>query len=405
MADALFIAGASARSAAESARRAGCEIAAADLFCDRDLRACATAQRVSDYPREIVTIAKHLLPRKWIYTGGLENSPQCVAAVSQYHSLLGNPPDVLRHVRNPWRVQQVLRNSRLFYPEIRERLPARRAADETWLCKPRKSNGGAQIRIWPDVAHGDSNSTLFDADMPPADAFYFQQYVRGASYGAVYLAPRKTAARTTVMLLGITRQFAGCRWAGTNGFHHVGAIGPITLDPKLMDQYQRIGQRLATAFGLRGLFGVDTVVERQRVWTIEVNPRFTASVEIHERATGLCAISAHVQACEDTTLPIALPLASPSQPRELHAKATIYAAHSGEVNATFCCWIDAQNSSERFATLADLPQVGTRILAGHPILTVFARGRHMPDVYRQLRAQAGAVKTQFQQCGGALRES
>ncbi len=386
MADSIFIAGATARSAAESARRAGWRVTATDLFCDRDLQACATVHRVSDYPHDIVKIASKLSPRPWLYTGGLENWPQSVAAISRCHSLRGNPPPVLCGVRDPWILQRVLRSAGLASPGLCDEPPTDVDADARWLCKPRSSSGGMGIRIWSPRAENRLPGTPSAVNVAPHESFYFQRYVRGTSYGAVYLA-----AGNTAKLMGVARQLVGCRWAGASRFHFVGAIGPVVLAPHWMDQYQRIGQQLASLFDLHGLFGVDTIISQQRVWTIEVNPRFTASVELHERATGWCAFNDHMRACEEGRLPTeSLP-----EPCGLHAKAIIYAPRDGEVDDAFCGWIDAQNRQTRHARLADLPASGLRITMGAPLLTVFAQGDCMTDTYRRLRVRAQTVKRQF----------
>ena len=51
----------------------------------------------------------------------------------------------------------------------------------------------------------------------------------------------------------------------------------------------KLGTVLAQAFRLVGLFGVDGVLDAERFWPVEVNPRYTASVEVLEGATGLPA--------------------------------------------------------------------------------------------------------------------
>ena len=54
---------------------------------------------------------------------------------------------------------------------------------------------------------------------------------------------------------------------------------------------------MAEQFELLGLFGIDFMLDGEDVWTLEVNPRYTASVEVVERFTGLSAISLHAEAC------------------------------------------------------------------------------------------------------------
>ncbi len=45
------------------------------------------------------------------------------------------------------------------------------------------------------------------------------------SVSAVFLA-----AGGSAVLLGVTRQLVGCRWAGATGFRYVGSIGPLAID-------------------------------------------------------------------------------------------------------------------------------------------------------------------------------
>ena len=73
----LSILGASVRSAAQSALRAGFIPCGADLFADHDLqRTSAATIRVSDYPQQLIDASKQLPSGPWMYTGGLENHPK-----------------------------------------------------------------------------------------------------------------------------------------------------------------------------------------------------------------------------------------------------------------------------------------------------------------------------------------
>ena len=108
MPERLIIAGASVRAAAQSAVRSGLLVTAADLFCDRDLAECSQAHRVANYPRGILDITRRIPPAEWMYTGGLENEPDLVDAVSRRHALLGHGGCVLRQVRDPWQLAQAL---------------------------------------------------------------------------------------------------------------------------------------------------------------------------------------------------------------------------------------------------------------------------------------------------------
>ena len=370
MLERILIAGASARSAAQSAQRAGLTVFAADLFDDQDLACCEQSFRVQDYPQGLLHIARQLPPMQWVYTGGLENEPELVDAISRHHVLLGNPGDVLRRVRNPWTLFEVLRREQLCFPEPRRRLPSDLTG--TWLCKPLRSCGGARIYL-ADAAQlaADDNNR------------FYQPLIPGVSHGTVFVADGRRAA-----LLGTTRQLVGCPWAGAKGFQYVGSVGPVELSPSLRDQMHRIGNCLAREFKLRGLFGVDTIVEDDRAWTVEVNPRFTASVEILERSLGFSAINRHRKACRTDRLPDG----GQSPVTSFHGKAIAFAEQEFVVGDRFFQRLSAGRTDLPIRGLADLPHIGAKVAVGRPILTVFADGTSCEEVEALLHRRVRQVQ-------------
>ncbi len=384
----LFIAGASVRAAAQSAARVGFAVTAADLFCDRDLTACSRAYPVRDYPNGILPIARQLPPMEWLYTGGLENEPALVDAVSGHHALLGHPGSVLRQVRDPWQVSAALVRAGLRFPPPERHRPTNRTG--RWLSKPVRSCGGAHVR-WctstgphPELDRLPGERPAAEARERPGTDLYFQPWIGGPSYGAVFVASRGRA-----VLLGVTRQLLGCPWAGAGEFRYVGSIGPIAWDRSWQRQFERIGSCLAAAFPLDGLFGVDTVVAGPDLWAIEVNPRYTASVEILERAAGWTALEFHREACRGGGLPEGLP---PCVAGPLHGKAIVYATADCTVEPEFYRHLDDLASAAGGRAWADLPAIGTRFRAGQPVLTVFARGQDVRTVHRGLRRLASRIR-------------
>ena len=109
----LAIVGASTRSAAASAVRAGFQPITADLFADADLRAIATATRISPYPEGLVDWFRAVEPPAWMYTGALENHPELVDQLAWIAPLWGNPGDVLARVRSPWELAKALSDAGL----------------------------------------------------------------------------------------------------------------------------------------------------------------------------------------------------------------------------------------------------------------------------------------------------
>jgi predicted ATP-grasp superfamily ATP-dependent carboligase len=368
----LTIVGASARAAAQSAVRAGFAVRAGDLFADVDLQECCQAVRVSDYPAGLERVVRGPQPGPWMYTGALENHPRMVRRLARERPLLGNPADVLVAVRDPGKWSRALRACGVACPRVvtaREEVPS----DGTWLCKPLLSAGGAGISFAGETV---------DRDASRRRGAFLQEYVAGTACSAVYLGAGEKCA-----LLGTTRQLIGAAWTGASGFRYCGSIGPLRWPASVTVCFIRIGEVLAAEFKLRGLFGVDVVVNEQGVWPVEVNPRFTASVEILEWATGIAPVGLHVAACETSRLP------------NVHAvdrglvcgKAIVFATEAAVV-ATDLRQSLGEPATQRWPTLADIPTPGTVVKPGWPIVTVLAGGADEMQVLDQLRGKAAQAR-------------
>ena len=366
----LLIIGASARAAAQSAIRADYQPFAIDQFADADLQACCTAACVENYPAGIARLAHQFPLCPFLYTGALENHPSVIDQISRVRPLWGNTAEVVRRVRDPWTLQESLMHCGLKTPELCENKPT----GPGWLRKPLRSGGGIGIRE-------DKNGPDGDVEVEPAQgqSHYYQRFTMGEPASALFVG-----AGGQSLLLGITRQLIGCDWAGAEQFLYVGNIGTITLPPVVADQFQRIGDALAQTFGLTGLFGVDAIVQQREVWTLEVNPRYTAAVEILERSSDRPLIQLHAEACDSGTLP----QTKPQLPVRLHGKAIIYSQRSLVIGSEFVAWVTCRNRDERFPQVADIPGIDTMIPRGKPVCTVFASAQTEADVRTSLQKMA-----------------
>ncbi|MBI3759225.1 MAG: ATP-dependent carboligase, partial [Deltaproteobacteria bacterium] len=140
----IVLLGASTRSAAASALRAGWTPWCADLFADADLQRIAAVCRVpiEAYPHGLIDALQGAPAGPVLYTGALENRPDLIARIDR--PLWGNPPDVLRAIRSPECWTQCLRDAGLPCPAM-----SREPVDKgSWLLKPDKSAGGFGIRLF-----------------------------------------------------------------------------------------------------------------------------------------------------------------------------------------------------------------------------------------------------------------
>jgi predicted ATP-grasp superfamily ATP-dependent carboligase len=383
----LAIIGASTRSAAASALRAGFQPLTADLFADADLRRFATATRISPYPEGFVDWMRTVEPPSWIFTGAMENHPELVDQLAWIAPLWGNPGDVLTRVRDPRELEYVLRSAGLLFPETRYSA-AGLPLDGSWLEKTYRGASGSGVREL-SKEHGagstEKTNSLLSApcSLPPA---CYQRRIPGTPCAAVLVA-----AEGTAMLLGVTRQLIGHDWLGAHGFQYAGSIGPWLVNDAARATVEQIGNVLAEHFELSGLFGVDFILDSDnQVWTIEVNPRYTASVEIVERMTGVRAIAAHVTACNGLRIAdcgLRIEENSKSAIVEAHGKATLFARRDVTITDQFAEYTLAEALRIPWPTLADISPAGSLVEAGRPVLTLFAEGRSVEEVEHHLRSR------------------
>ncbi len=358
----LLILGASVRAAAQSARRAGFAVYAADLFADRDLRSCSRAVKVADYPAGLAAAAASAPSCPWMYTGGLENHPDLVEEISRARPLLGNPAEVLRAVRDPIMLYGTLAKAGLRVPRVSQS-PDGLPKDGSWLRKPHRGSGGTGIRPWQGEGH--------------CAEHFFQKRVAGQSLAAVYVASRGDA-----VLLGATRQLVGTAWAGAGEFAYAGSVGPLLLASRVKEQLVEAGKVLAREFGQSGLFGVDAVVAGEDVWTIEVNPRYTASVEVLERGFGCRAVTMHVEASYGR-----MPRPLTGNSGGWCGKAIVYARR----DLVISCDLGQEGDASK-AEVADIPDVGVPVRRGRPVITLFAEGPDESSVLAKLKCRVAEVE-------------
>jgi len=356
----LLICGASVRAAAASAWRAGLQPFAIDLFGDSDLVARCPALPIpaARYPRGFIELAQQAPPGPWMYTGGLENHPEVVSTISQARPLWGNDAEVLRAVRDPFQLSLKLGEAGLRFPSL---MPAGSTVqtDGSWLVKPLASSGGSGIAIW----HGQPFV---------ASRHYFARYVSGEPHAALFVGNRQVA-----QLLGVTRQLVGEPWLHARPFVYCGSVGPVTPSDRVLDQLALLGQVLGQSFRLRGLFGVDFVLNEDEVWVVEVNPRYTASVEVLEMGLGqalLSLVSQHFGGMQ-------IPESRPSERFEgkFVAKGVYFAIQDAVFD------LDPAGLASAYA---DIPRTGTRLQSGQPVLTRFVRGDSVEECLDRLRAAA-----------------
>lgn len=177
-------------------------------------------------------------------------------------------------------------------------------------------------------------------------------------------------------------------WTGAADFAYAGSIGPVELCPQLEGQWNRIGNCIAARFSLTGLFGVDAALNGHTVWPIEINPRYSASVEVLERGLGVHAVRLHAEACCEERLPLSVPRAGGG----MCGKAVLYAPADVTVPPGFGQFAQTQMEPWPWPDLGDVPEVGSILRRRRPVATVFAEAADEASLRNALKSRVETVR-------------
>ncbi len=363
----LIILGASVRAAAQSALRAGFQPYPIDLFADFDLQSLQPVQ-IERYPAEFLAALAAAPQAPWMYTGSLENYPRLIARLEKLRPLVGNGPAVLKKVRDPRWLAELLADSPVKFPETTfgDGLLAPRFEGREFIWKPLRSGGGMGIRR----VHQDDAASL------PA-SHVVQPMIVGQPISASF-----AVLNGEVSWIGATEQWIGCVWGAPQEFQYAGSLAPLVLSADEELALRQLAQRLARAAGLRGLCGLDLVRNDQGLWLIEVNPRYTASMELFELLSDRCLIAEHggePQAGLESRVP-----------SQYAAKLIVYAAQAGSCGQRLQRVLADLRAVPIAA--ADVPRLGVHFVAGNPICTLLKQGTSPEQLRATLLAAAAVVR-------------
>jgi predicted ATP-grasp superfamily ATP-dependent carboligase len=368
----VLIVGFTTRALAESASRAGYSCRSVDAFGDLDQKSRVENIGLSrDLGRPYSAAAVVAIGRRWAtasaaYVGNLENHPSAVRRLALGRQLLGNSPATLLRARDPVALAEVVRRAGGRVPLTLQPGHTRNASGGVpWLRKPRRGGGGSGVKEWKPGE-------------PLTPHELVQERIEGMLASVAFVADGRRAA-----LLGISRGLAGDPAFGARGHRYCGSVYPFSAESALLERLSAIAGALTGAFGLVGLNGIDFVLREGEPYVLEINPRYSASMELIERGGRCSVFEAHVAACGG-----ALPSLDTTPMPEVLGKAILYARRNVVVGDTGR-WLSRDD-------LRDVPFPGERVRRGHPVCTVFARGADSVTCYARLVAAASALEQQLE---------
>ena len=349
----LVVAALSARLLAESARDAGFDVIALDVFGDRDTRAATVQWRPIGTRLSIDAVLlgdalRGLDGDGWVAGAGIEPHLAAACAAAPQLRLVGNAPAVVAAVRDPATFFAALRELDIAFPETR--VGGTAAASDGWLSKDAHGSGGWHIHA---------------ARAQVAPTRYVQRAHAGEPISALFVA-NGGAAR----LLGVQRQLVRPRAGRPYVFH--GVVGPIAVAAAIHGQIERCVARLVERFALVGLGSVDFLLDGGALMVLEVNPRPTASIALYDRGGSM--LRAHLDACRHGVLADV-----PSMRGELRGNEIVFANRRAIAGDRFASWCH------------DLPAAGRCIERDDPVCTVSAVTATEDDLLALLAARRHEV--------------
>ena len=359
----------SARPLAASAARAGFATLALDLLADLDT--CSHAARCvrvhkrngfsfdgDDLIQALEALSPPGLPV--VLGSGFEGDTPLMTRIAARNPILGNMAETVRVMKDPLALQALCGHLGIPFPGATFSAPDGDLLSRPLLEKKIGGAGGAHIRR---RAHGDS--------APPEPGHYLQREVSGEPYAVLLISNGSDA-----LVVGASAQWSDGDEALP--FRFGGAAGPARLPPRHDATIRKAAQRLVTACGLVGLVSVDLVVDGDRWWLLEVNPRPGGSLELFDVGAMPPLLGLHLAACGGK-LPRSLPV-----PSGVMAVGVLYAPEPVMIP-----------DGEWPAEVRDRSAAGTIIPPGVPICTVRGTGATVDAARAQVAAALSRMRERF----------
>lgn len=357
------------RALAQAAARAGYAPCAIDGFADRDTLAACEGRalrlpmrgaapdwhRLDDAIREMRRQYARRGFAGAVAGGGLEARPELLDLLAEHAPPANAGKEAVLAAATPARWFALLDEIGAPHPKVSLRNAPKGPG---WFVKRAGGTGGLHVRPWrPGAAR------------EPGD--YFQQRAPGRPASALFLA-----ANGKARIVGWQRQLVAptaalpCRYGGV--------VCDDALPTRAKASIAAVIETLARRLPLRGLAGLDFLVDGEAIQVLELNPRPTASLALYP-ALNLFAL--HLEACAGC-LPDA-PLLHGWRPC---GEAVLYAATPLSVPADFR-WPP---------NCADLPEGAAEFAPGEPVCSVRSSADSTQGLLAKLQRRATALSSKLE---------
>jgi len=376
----LLIIGVNSRPIAASAKRLGYNVNVVDYWGDKDLKNIADDILViKDYEKELKKskdyeieftdmlfqltekmINRHPEISSALIGSGLDDRYDLWDKISKLVNIIGNKPQSVKNARERYKVMDIARKSGLHVPKTEN---IDKISNIYEFC----SKYGFPIVFRPIWASGGGRDIIkigSEKDIENVWNYYMnkknnQQAIIQEFIPGIDASITSNSCGQIVNIISINEQLIGLEQCYTpTPFMYCGNIIPLNLKKQIEKKIINSSLRLLSKLKLHGINGVDLKIYGNKIYFMEINPRFPGTIELIELLTEYNMVKLHIDACDGIVKKISIPYNKYGIKIIPYAKSDFIFKGINENYVYF-----------------DIPQINTVIKKGEPILTIQIIGK------------------------------
>jgi len=221
----------------------------------------------------------------FVYASSWDNHPHLIRRIENMKNiiLLGNSSQILNNFLSKEGIHnlfKLLQKTYLKIPELIfeqnnliEKIENNKSGKK-YLLKPLKSGGGKKIELIQSRKDYQklSRKLLEREDNAWTKDYYFEEYIEGEIFSLQFAADGNKAK-----IISISEQLTNKE--GNSKFKYGGNI-LIKKNSEEIEVLEEAVQQLTKEYQLKGINGIDFIQKEGQLYFLELNPRFTAAVEL-----------------------------------------------------------------------------------------------------------------------------
>ncbi|CCU78271.1 hypothetical protein HSACCH_00531 [Halanaerobium saccharolyticum subsp. saccharolyticum DSM 6643] len=218
-----------------------------------------------------------------IYGSDWDNHPELLYKLEQFENLKlrGNSAAVISKLNKKESLKnlfQIAENFGFKTPELflshKKIINFQRQAKNDFLIKPYHSGGGLEIKTIKELKNKEKK--FKDIFTKKKDDFYLEEFIEGENRSCQFAADGENAE-----IMAFTRELKAAEVNPylKKSFKYAGNI-LIKEEKKEIEIIEKFIKNITSRYSLQGINGIDYIKNNQGIFFIELNPRFTAAVEL-----------------------------------------------------------------------------------------------------------------------------